>query len=279
MPIAARTVARHSARSATRGSVIPYFTLPSLHLGPLTIEPFGILAAIGIWTAAVLMARAARKQGLPDEPLRDFATWGVVGGLLGGHFVHLFLYHPEELTQKGWLQILRVWDGQSSFGGLMGGILAAAYYFRHKGIPFSRYADALALGVAPGWGVARLGCFVVHDHPGQLTNFPLAVMFPGGARHDLGLYDAIALFAITALLYSVRDLPPLKGKLLGLLALLYGVQRFLTDFLRASDTPYHDARYFGLTPAQYGCVALVIYGLYVLTRAAASAPAVAKAKR
>ena len=39
-------------------------------------------------------------------------------------------------------------------------------WFRVKRIRFRDYADAFALGIAPGWGVARIGCFTVHDHPG-----------------------------------------------------------------------------------------------------------------
>ena len=253
--------------------MIPWFTLPSLHLGPLALEPFGLLAALGIWAAAVLLSRAARRRGLPDEPLRDYATWGVVAGLVAGHLVHVLLYHPEEIAEHGALQILKVWDGQSSFGGLLGGVLAAAVYFRVKRIPFSRYADAFALGVAPGWAVARLGCFVVHDHPGVRTSFPLAVQFPGGPRHDLGLYDLLALAAISLVLYRAARIPALRGKLLGLLALLYGICRFGFDFLRATDVPYHDARYLGLTPAQYGCIALVVYGLFTLFKPRGTDPA------
>ena len=246
--------------------MIPWFTIPSLHLGPITLEPFGVLAALGIWTAAALLSRAARQQGLSDEPLRDYATWGVIAGLVMGHLVHVLLYHPEDIAERGALQIIKVWDGQSSFGGLLGGILAAVVYFRVKGLSFNTYADAFALGVAPGWAVARLGCFVVHDHPGVRTSFPLAVNFPGGPRHDLGLYDMVALLAIAAVLYAVRNQPAMKGKLLGLLAVLYGLCRFGFDFLRATDVPYHDARYFGLTPGQYGCIGLVVYGVYTLTR-------------
>src|SRR5204862_179026 len=82
-----------------------------------------------------------------------------------------------------------------------------------------------ALAVAPGWMVARLGCFSVHDHPGVLTSFPLAVQFPGGARHDLGLYDAIALAAISLVLYAVDRRGLLRNRLLALLGALYGTSR------------------------------------------------------
>jgi phosphatidylglycerol:prolipoprotein diacylglycerol transferase len=106
----------------------------------------------------------------------------------------------------------------------------------------------------------------VHDHPGRLTGFPLAVRFPGGARHDLGLYEAIVLFAIAALLWRLWSRRRLEGRLLGLLAVLYGFARFLLDFLRASDVAYADARYAGLTPAQYGSVLLVAWGAWRLAR-------------
>jgi phosphatidylglycerol:prolipoprotein diacylglycerol transferase len=94
------------------------------------------------------------------------------------------------------------------------------------------------------------------------------VSFPGGARHDLGLYDALLLGAITAALFALSRRKKLAGRLLPLLALLYSVGRFFLDFLRATDVAYSDARYFGLTPAQYVCMALFAYGSIQLLRGA-----------
>jgi phosphatidylglycerol:prolipoprotein diacylglycerol transferase len=242
--------------------VIPYFQPPALHLGPLTIQIFGVLAALGVYTGARIAMRAARDEGLDGQVLADFAVWGVVAGVVFGHLVHLFFYHPEELREP-W-RIFAVWEGLSSFGGLLGGVIAAAVFFRRRRIRLHDYSDALALGIAPGWGIARLGCFAIHDHPGVRTDFPLAVAFPGGARHDLGLYDAIALFAIAAVLFALRRSDLLRGRLLAVLALLYGLQRFFLDFLRGypGDVEYPDARYLGLTPAQYFCIALWVYALW-----------------
>ena len=239
--------------------MIPWFLIPPLKLGPLEVTTFGVFAAGGVWLASVLLVRGARLRKLDVEPVRAFSTWAVLGGVVGGHLMHLLFYHPEELRENGPLQLLKVWDGLSSTGGVLGGIVVAALFFRARRIPFARYADVLALAMAPGWAVARLGCFSVHDHPGRLTSFPLAVAFPGGARHDLGLYDALVLFGLTALLYSLRR--RFAGSLLAILALGYGLSRFFLDFLRATDVPYADARYFGLTPAQYVAAGLVLYGL------------------
>jgi phosphatidylglycerol:prolipoprotein diacylglycerol transferase len=161
---------------------------------------------------------------------------------------------------------LPAWDGLSSMGGLLGGALAAVVFFRVRGLQFAPYADSFALGIAPGWAIARLGCFSVHDHSGVLTSFFLAVRFPDGARHDLGLYDALVLFALTWLLYSLARRKLLAGRLLAVLALGYGTARFGLDFLRATDVAYADARYLGLTPAQYASVLLVVYGAVQVAR-------------
>jgi phosphatidylglycerol:prolipoprotein diacylglycerol transferase len=242
--------------------VIPYFEPPALQLGPLNIQVFGLFAALGVYTGARIAMRAARREGLDAQVIADYAVWGVGSGVVVGHLVHLFLYHPEELREP-W-RIFAIWEGLSSFGGLLGAVIAAVIFFRRRRVRVHDYADAFALGLAPGWGIARLGCFAIHDHPGVRTDFPLAVAFPGGARHDLGLYDALALFAIAAVLFALRRRGALRGRLLAVLALLYGTQRFLLDFLRGypGDVAYPDARYLGFTPAQYFCVALWVYAVW-----------------
>lgn len=244
-------------------AVIPAFKLPNLPLGPITIQSFGVLTALGVVVAAWLAGRAARGMGKDPQVILDFAVVGVLTGVVTGHLVHVLFYHPEELS--GW-QVLKVWEGLSSMGGLLGGILAAAVWFRWKRIPFAGYSDALALGIAPGWGVARVGCFSVHDHPGLPSDFFLAVNMDGGPRHDLGLYEAILLFTLGALLWALHRRGILRGLLLSLLAVLYGSGRFLLDFLRArpEEGLYADARYLGLTPAQYIVVALVAFGAWRL---------------
>lgn len=250
--------------------MIPYIDLPSLQVGPFNLQVFGLFAAVGVYVAAALAIRECPRHGADPRHLSEFAFWGVASGVLVGHIVH-FLYHPEELSD--WRRVLMFWEGLSSFGGLMGGVIAAMVFFTVRRIRFDDYADALALGIAPGWGIARVGCFVIHDHPGVETTFPLGVNFPAsaytklgftGVRHDLGLYDAIAFFTFAVILYALDRRELMRRRLLPLLALLYGTSRFFLDFLRASDVPYPDARYLGLTPAQYFCFGLWAYGLWKL---------------
>jgi phosphatidylglycerol:prolipoprotein diacylglycerol transferase len=248
--------------------VIPYLDPPAIVLGPITLHAFGILAALGIYLGARLSTRAAeRRADLDPAPLIAAIPWAVLGGIVGGHGLHVLGYHPEMLESDGPLALLRVWDGLSSMGGVLGGLIGFLLYFTLKHVSLRPYLDSLALGVAPGWAVARIGCFLAHDHPGVRTTFPLAVDFPGGPRHDLGLYDFILLTLLTAVLYAIarvrgRDPGELHdGRLMAVLAIGYSVPRFLLDFLRARDVPLADGRILGFTPAQYICVLLVAVGV------------------
>lgn len=248
--------------------MVPYIRPPNIDLGFTQIEPFGLLTAVGLLIGTFLIAKAAKKDGKDPTPVQDFVIFALVGGVITGHLMHLFLYHPEELSKSPY-QILKVWDGLSSTGGMLGGALAVFLFFKIKKLPLKDYLDPIALGIIPGWGVARVGCFMVHDHPGKPTDFFLAVdfpasVFPGGPRHDLGLYEALFLFALGGLLWTLRSKQILRGAYLPLGVLIYGVVRFFLDFLRATDLNYVDARYFGLTPAQFVAIGFVIYGTTAL---------------
>jgi phosphatidylglycerol:prolipoprotein diacylglycerol transferase len=275
-------------------ALIPSFELPSLHLGPVTIGSFGVLTALGVLIGVWLSGRAARGMGKDPQVIVDFAVIGVLAGVVVGHLFHVSFYHPDEGLVAirvigrcvsgggchGLFAALQFWIGLSSMGGLVGGILAAAVWFPRKHIPFADYSDAFALGIAPGWGMARVGCFTVHDHPGVRTDFLLAVQVDGVPRHDLGLYEAILLFALAALLWSLHRRGVLRGRLLALLGLLYGTGRFFLDFLRArpGDVPYADGRIGGLTAAQYVAIWLVVFGIWRLARARPAGPPVGAGK-
>ncbi len=250
--------------------MFPYLELPQLSL-PLgqKIDIFGVLSTVGVGVGAVIAARAARKYGPgDDEPLRGVVTWAVMFGLYGGHFLHLFAYHPELLkADDPWL-VVRFWEGLSSMGGVLGALIGIFVYFRRIKTPVGPYLDALALGTAPGWAIARVGCFFVHDHPGVKSDFVFAVNYPGGSRHDLGLYDVVVLLGLTVVLNVAARSRPRQGRLMGILAMGYSVSRFFLDFLRASDLSFVDRRYLGLTPAQYIVVGLFAVGVWLVTRPA-----------
>ncbi len=238
--------------------------LQLIQLGPLALRPTGLLAAAGLLLGLAVARAVARADGLDAAALTRRLALAAGVGLVGAHLGHLLAYHPEELRDP-WA-LLRLSDGLSSMGGLLAGAAALALAFRGAVPGLAAHGDALALGLAPGWMVGRLGCALAHDHPGRLTTAPLAVRFPDGLRHDLGLLEALLLGALWLLLLGLRRAPRWRGRLLQVLALGYGAGRFLLDLLRATDLPGADPRHAGLTPAQWACLLILAWGGWSLAR-------------
>lgn len=246
-------------------ALIPYYPQPKIDLGWISFEAWGILVAVAFLSGVFLAMRGARRMGLDDRVIADYGLWAFVGGFTGAHLVHVFFYEPELIAEKWWF-VFVIWSGMSSFGGFLGAAVATVIFFRRRAESFWHFADPLALGMAPAWAIARVGCFLAHDHRGSLSDFVLAVDFPGGARHDLGLYDSILSWILTAIIYGVATRRPRHGVLAGIVCFGYAVVRFFFDFLRATDIAKPDARYLGLTPGQYGALALALFGGYLLWR-------------
>jgi phosphatidylglycerol:prolipoprotein diacylglycerol transferase len=118
------------------------------------------------------------------------------------------------------------------------------------------------LGLAVGWFFGRLGCSIVHDHPGLPSDFILAVQYPTGPRHDLGFYEWLFTIGLIVLLLMLRRRGLPAGMLTGVVCVLYAPVRFMLDFLRVGDRLY-----YGFTPGQYLAVVMLIAGVAVLMRA------------
>ncbi|WP_437331214.1 prolipoprotein diacylglyceryl transferase family protein [Sorangium sp. So ce381] len=148
---------------------------------------------------------------------------------------------------------------------------------RHRarlGGPAWRSVDAIAFALPFGWTVDRLGCFLAFDHPGKVTTFFLGQQYTDGLIwHDLGLEEVLYMIPVTAVIAALgqRSRPP--GFFAWLLAVLYAPVRFLLDFLRIVDV-----RYAGLTPGQYGAIALFIAGLVLLIGSTRVQPAPERAR-
>ena len=236
--------------------MIPYIQIPSIKPLGLPIQPFGVLVGIGLVIGYMLGRRRARLMGLDPNVCADGMVWTVVSGFVIAHLVSVIFYFPEKIA-KNPLVLLMFWAGLSSFGGFIGGALGAYWYFRRKqGVSLLQYADAIIFGLVPGWVFGRMGCTVVHDHPGKHTDFFFAVAYPGGARHDLGLYEMVYSVLLTGILYAVKNVRPFWGFHPALMLLLYAPVRFMFDFLRTADK-----HYFGFTPGQYFAVGMFALGI------------------
>jgi len=247
--------------------VIPFGELPGIRLPGVTLEAFGVLVVAGVLVALARGHGLARREGLRGAELLQAAGWAVIAGFATARAGQILFLRPALLAEGGVRAFFDPQAGLSSFFGFLGGTLAALAYLQARRLPKLRYLDVLVETLIVGWVFGRLGCALVHDHPGARTAFPLAVRFADGPRHDLGLYEW--LFTIGVLLPAaawVRRHQPWPGARLAAACLLYGPARFGLDFLRARDLPASDPRFAGLTLAQWGSLLLIAIGLALWRR-------------
>ena len=232
--------------------MIPYLELRSVAIGPLQVPVHWTLLSVGILLAHYRLIRRARRLKLDPVTAAALSVWMVVLGFVGSHFFK-FLYFPEILA-RGPGALVRSHVGMASFGGLAGGLLAAALYFGLRRIPFRQslaYLDAVAFVFPSGWIFGRLGCSLVHDHPGIRSPSVFAVQYPGGARFDMAVLEVFFLLALLVLLVLLDRSPRTAPFYLALFLVLYGPFRVLIDQLHV-DPP----RYLGVSVDQWaGAVA------------------------
>jgi len=247
--------------------VIPYFELREIPIGGgRSLAAFGTLVMLGIFAGACFAERRGRLTGIPPREIPAAILSAVIPGLVLAHLLALL---PHEGGTADWSPraVLEFWNGMSSFGGFAGALLGLSVYYWRSERSWLPTADVLAQALVIGWVFGRLGCALVHDHVGRPSEFVLAVRFPNGPRHDLGLYEF--LYTVVVLVPAVvvlnrRPRPP--GTSVAVLALLYAPVRFLLDFLRQTDLPGADVRHCGLTVAQYGSIVLAGIGIVLAVR-------------
>jgi phosphatidylglycerol:prolipoprotein diacylglycerol transferase len=283
--------------------MIPYIHVPDLKLGPLTLHPFGLLVATGVIIGTWLATRRARQRALDLDKLNSFITWMLVAGFLGGHMLDQIFYHPSEVMKRPW-SIFLLWEGLSSFGGFVGGLIGVVLWKYFEAVPVLRtplftlskfkrrpapmplipFCD-LILSVFPvAWIFGRSGCSVVHDHQGMKAPVgswlsvaygaadpsktihlgSIELRFGNSPHFDLGLLEMMFTVVLAGLIALTWRRKLTTGSYIAVVALAYAPVRFAMDFLRIRDIENADPRYGEFTPAQWACIVLFGLGLWMV---------------
>lgn len=239
--------------------MIPWIELHQVPVGPIKIQVWGTLVALGFLSATRVAALEFSRQGLEPKRIWDMLFWIFISAFLAARVFHVVFYDLSWYAQNPLAIINPMLPGYSMMGGLLGGVVAGLAYVKRHGLGVWKVADIVAYTLPLGIGIGRIGCFLIHDHPGTLTDFVLGVKYPDGIRHDHGLYLSLLGFAIFSLFYFLNRKSRPPGFFVGWWLVLDGITRFFLDFYRL-----YDARYAGLTPTQWLLLVTVSLGLGIL---------------
>jgi len=223
------------------------------HVGRFPVHSWGLLLMVGFLLAAWRAATNARRYGIPGEHLWDVSLWGLLGGVIGARFAFVIqnLQHYRLHPVEGF----SIWTGGMTFyGGLVGGVLAGMIVCRLRRISIPDTADLAALSFPIGYAVGRIGCFLNGCCYGGACEPPLGMRFhvEGGLTpfsHPAQLYSAAAGVLMYLILVRLEPRRNYPGQLMWAFLFLYGVYRFLIEFVRAGVTA-EVTGFFGLTTGQ-----------------------------
>lgn len=214
----------------------------AISIGPIDVHWYGLMYLFGFagaWALAVYRIRM-RPQVVTAKQVEDLTFYAALGVVLGGRIGYVFFYSLEEWS-RDWMLILRLWEGGMSFhGGLIGTALALMIYARRTGKNFFDIVDFVAVFAPIGLFFGRIGNFIGGELYGRATDVPWAMVFPSDpealARHPSQLYQAFfeGLVLFSVLFWFTRKPRP-RCAVIGLFMLLYGLFRFMVEFVRQPD--------------------------------------------
>jgi phosphatidylglycerol---prolipoprotein diacylglyceryl transferase len=241
---------------------------PELHLGPLTLQTFGIAFGFGFVAAGLLLARRFKEIGRPSDWAYEMVFAALIGGLVGARLD--FLIENWDKVHNDVLGNLFSGSGLVWLGGVIGGALGAFLWAWRRKFLGLVLLDVAAAPLALGYAIGRIGCQLSGDGDyGKPSDLPWAMAYPKGTVptkvevHPTPVYETLAMGLIALVLWRLRDRVR-PGLLFALWLVLSGLERLLVEFIRRNDPVV-----LGLTWPQLISVVMIVVGGVWLARARA----------
>jgi len=233
---------------------------PEIHLGPITLQTFGIMFALGFIAAGAVLARRLKELGKPTDWAYEMIIAGLVGGLVGARLN--FIIQNYDDVKGDLLGNLFSGSGLVWFGGAIGGAIGVGLWAWRRKMLSATLLDICAVPLAVGYAIGRIGCQVSGDGDyGKAWDGPWAMAYPHGTKpidtpvHPTPIYETLAMGLVAYFLWRLRDRVQ-PGILFAVYLVLAGTERLLVEFIRRNT-----ADLLGLTQPQLISVVMIAAGL------------------
>ena len=210
-----------------------------LKIGPFTVYGYGLMIAIGIFSAYCLAEYRARKIGLDDERVFGMTFWAVIGGILGGKLLYYLTVLPQIAADPS-LLYRDLLEGFVIYGALIGGFVGVVLYCRRWNMKLLAYLDLTLPSVALAQGFGRIGCLLAGCCYGRETTGAFAITFHNSAYALNGvplvptqiISSGLDFLHFLILIYFVKKWKKKDGQVTGLYFMLYSAGRFVLEYFR-----------------------------------------------
>jgi len=232
---------------------------PEIHLGPITLQTFGIMFALAFIAAGALVARPLQEWGKPTDWAYEVILCALLGGIVGARLD--FIAENFDSVKHDLLGNIFSGSGLVWYGGAIGGAIGVGLWAWRRGMLNAALLDLCAAPLALGYAIGRIGCQVSGDGDyGKAWNGPWAMAYPHGTKpisetvHPTPIYETLSMGLVAYLLGRLRDRFQI-GVLFAIYLVLAGTERFGVEFIRRNDPVL-----LGLTQAQLISLAMVAAG-------------------
>lgn len=248
---------------------------PFVNIAGHEIPSYGMMVVIGsLISIAVILLRCRKKNIHLDDQLY-FVAFIIMFTLLGAKLLYLLqnlpqLFENADVIFESWSSFLDYMGGGFVFyGGLIGGCVGAICYAKFFEVNAVAAAENFVLIIPLFHCCGRIGCFLAGCCYGIEYTGPLAVTFTEslGAPNNVSLFPVQLLEAglnllVFFLLLAVDKKLKRPLQNFGLYAVIYGVIRFLLEFLRGDPA----RGVWLLSTSQWiSLLILIPVGIYMLT--------------
>lgn len=233
-----------------------------LRIGDFQITSFGVMVAVAFLVAFWVSGMEFERKGISRRLHEHIFLASLLGGILGAKFLFLIENVPlsDILSYPKHYLLLR--GGLTFYGGLFLALFASFVITKKYKESFWKVLDASAPALVIAYATGRIGCFLVGDDYGIVSDLPWAMPFPKGspptleAVHPTQLYETIVMLLVFVVLWKIRKGERPVGWLAGIYLMLAGFERFLVEFIRnTTESPIS-----GLSVAQIMALFLILIG-------------------
>lgn len=232
----------------------------------LNIAWYGIFIAGALLLGTLIASREAKRQGLGKDCIFDFILIALPVALICARAYYVIFEWDN--YKNNLAEIYKVWHGGLAiYGGVIGGVLAAALFCHKRKIPFLKFADIVIPSLPLGQAIGRWGNFVNQEAFGNLvTNnrlqfFPYAVYIEelGEWHQATFFYESLCNMILFVLLICLRHRKKFDGQLLSVYLIGYGIIRFFVEGLRT------DSLYLmpGIRVSQLVSIGIIVIGVVI----------------